>query len=918
MAHRSAGEKRSGDPSAQETTSVKAMGLLGETGTGGNVACIDSKDGKIVRIRPLHYDWKYPESQLYPWRIEARGSSIEPPMKSLLPPHSLAYKKRVYSPNRILYPLKRVDWDPEGAPGSTGPGGRNPQNRGQSGYVRISWDEATDIVARELERVIKDHGPEAVLAQCDGHGETKIVHPSHACNLQLLNHLGGYTLQTRNPDSWEGWYWGAKHAWGMDPLGLEDQTNIYYDVANNTELLLCWGGDPETTSWGWAGQMTSRICYWFTELGIKQVYICPDLNYGAAVHADKWIPILPNTDAALRLALAYMWITEGTYDKEYVSTHTYGFEEFEAYVLGEEDGTPKTPQWASEKTGVPSRIIKALARRWAGHRTSIAHMMGGGSIRGPYSSEPARLEVLLLAMQGLGKPGCHQLLWGILIFGDPPRSLAHANPMYAYRGTAIPQQTALGHGISVEELESRYENYQGREVLAGRVVPPIRRPTDGVPHPELVPKQIIPKDRIHDALLNSPITWQGTTLWAETVEDQFVEYRYPAEGCSEVRMIWTDSPCWITCWNDSNSYMRALRSEKIEFILAQHPWMENDCRFADLILPVSTKLEQDDIGVDGTGGQFDTMFIEDRCADPRGESVSDYEVVAAIADKLGLLEEYTEGKTTEERRRFGFENSGVADLISYDELKDKKYFMVPVDPDWKPSPPPMRGFYEDPEKCSLKTPSGKIEFFSQNLAKYFPDDLERPPVPHWIERGESHDERVSSERAKQYPLLLMSNHGRWRIHAQLDDINWFHEIETGKVKGPDGYLYEPCWMHPTDAESRGIADGDVVDVHNERGHVLCGAYVTERMMPGVAYVDHGARHDPVLVGEWDRGGAINTISPHKVLSKNATGMASSGYLVEVAKVDLDKLRRKYPEAFRRPYHESSGLTLERVLVESEQ
>ena len=83
-------------------------------------------------------------------------------------------------------------------------------------------------------------------------------------------------------------------------------------------MLLFWGCDPETTPWGFDGQMASRLCYWFTELGIKSIYICPDLNYGAAVHADKWIPILPNTDAALQLAIAYIWITEETYDKEYV------------------------------------------------------------------------------------------------------------------------------------------------------------------------------------------------------------------------------------------------------------------------------------------------------------------------------------------------------------------------------------------------------------------------------------------------------------------------------------------------------------------------------------------------------------------------------------------------------------------------
>jgi trimethylamine-N-oxide reductase (cytochrome c) len=98
------------------------------------------KGGKILRIRPLHYDWKYPPEEFKPWKIEARGSVFEPYLKTLPPPFALAYKKRVYSPNRILYPLKRVDWDPKGL--------RNPENRGKSSYVRISWDEALDIIVR--------------------------------------------------------------------------------------------------------------------------------------------------------------------------------------------------------------------------------------------------------------------------------------------------------------------------------------------------------------------------------------------------------------------------------------------------------------------------------------------------------------------------------------------------------------------------------------------------------------------------------------------------------------------------------------------------------------------------------------------------------------------------------------------------
>ncbi len=126
------------------------------------------------------------------------------------------------------------------------------------------------------------------------------------------------------------------------------------------------------------------------------------------MHADKWIPILPNTDAALHLAIAHTWMVEGTYDKEYVATHVVGFDKFEDYVLGREDGIAKTPAWASEKCGVTEWTIKALAQEWARQITTVIHFYGGSYVRGPYSHEPARLEAYLLGMQGLGKPGVHQ------------------------------------------------------------------------------------------------------------------------------------------------------------------------------------------------------------------------------------------------------------------------------------------------------------------------------------------------------------------------------------------------------------------------------------------------------------------------------------------------------------------------------
>ncbi|MBP1765742.1 MAG: molybdopterin oxidoreductase, partial [Firmicutes bacterium] len=137
-------------------TYLKGLGFEGFA-IGSNTAEVDVKDGKILRIRPLNFTKEYKPEEFNPWQIRARGKVFKASMKSLLPPFSLVYKKRAYSPNRVLYPLKRIDWDPNGD--------RNTQNRGKSKFVRISWDEATDLIASELKRQYKEYGNYSILAQ---------------------------------------------------------------------------------------------------------------------------------------------------------------------------------------------------------------------------------------------------------------------------------------------------------------------------------------------------------------------------------------------------------------------------------------------------------------------------------------------------------------------------------------------------------------------------------------------------------------------------------------------------------------------------------------------------------------------------------------------------------------------------------
>ena len=835
-------------------------------GIGANLATVDVKDNRILRVRPFKYDAAYSVDHLKPFRLEHEGKVFEEPLHSLIPPTSVAYKKHAFSRNRIPYPLIREDWDPEGD--------RHPETRGISKYRRISWDEATDIIAKEVKRQYDVHGAGSILVQQDGHGETKIVHPCHGAMVKLLELLGGSTLQARQPDSWEGWYWGAKHTWGTEPLGQGYDQNLLFDITKNTKMLLYWGCDNETTTWGWASQMPSRLSYWFTDCGITSVAIAPDLNYSAAVHADKWIPVYPNTDLALQFAIAYVWMTEGLYDKDYLETHSVGFDWLEYETLGKGDGIPKTPEWAEPLCGVPARTIKALARKWHKEATTTCHCNGGSFIRSCYSHEPARMEAALLTMQGLGKPGRNFMkfiewnLYGVDAF----------NPM--------------------PPCEEDFESWGGYN---GALLDGCER---------FIPKTLIPEG----IMATEPIKWHGHVICSMPTEDQFEEFQFPREGEPFLHMIWSDTPCWSTCWNGGNEYLKALRSENLEFVLLQHPWFENDAHFADIVLPVTSRFEVRDVGIDHSCGVWNTIVHADQCVEPYGEAKSDWECVCAVAEKLGLLEEYTGGRDVEDCIRATFDGARDTMPLAYEEWLEKGYYPSPTREGWEDLPAGFHNFCVDPEHFPLQTPSGKVEFYSTRLAENFPDDQERTPYPHYIAATERFHEYREDPKAQEYPYLLVSNHPRWRVHANFDDNPWLREIETCKVVGPDGYAYEPVWVNPVDARELGVGAGDVVKVVNDRGWTMGGVYVTERIRPGVVYQDHGSRIDPIVPGESDRAGANNLIAPKECTSANCAGEVTSGFLVGIEKADVFALAREYPEAFGRTFQADEGPDIDNWLV----
>ncbi len=864
----------------EETSSLKACCIGGK---GGCPAVVDVKNNKIVRIRPLHYDEKYTEDELSntKWEYTYNGVTFKSRDRSNITYFDVGYKKRIYSPNRVPYPLKRVDWEPGGDPEKI-----NPQNRGISKYKRISWDDAIEIVASEIKRIHDTYGVFGILLQGEnGHHESKYIHQPAGEHKMLLGKAGGFTREVRNADSWEGWYWGATHVWGLGFAGIVSgapaietirDTQMLINVSDRESMQMCEGSEE------------SLEFRFITDIGKEQIFITPDLTYTGATHATKWIPVKCNTDSALYLAVMYTWIEEGTYDQEYLDTHCVGFdaddmpeghdskENLKDYILGTYDGIPKSPEWASPLCGVSEWTIKALAHNWANKTTGIFKSLWCG-MRGAYGHEPARLQIYAMAMQGLGKPGT-----------------GHVD-------TAFP--TTEG-------------SLKLRNICRARKYIFIDQP------------QKIPRTMVADAIVNGTYeSWGNTEIYA-AAEDQFVKYSYPideADGGTEIHMIWSEKVCNTACWENGYHYIEAVRNPKIECYIANHQWLENDVMFSDIILPLSTLYEEDDMG-----GGNGVLFHAPPCIQHVGEGKSDYEIALLVAKKLeeyggqyeGLYEGCSEGKSIEDWKRNLHSMTMLEDLCSYEQLVEKGYFCAPMSDIsvWEAKTNGFKKFYEDPDTNALATPTGKIEIYSARLAEKFPDDKERGPLAKWVRGGPEsegwhNDEAPEGDRGELYPLIMMSPHPRWRHHVQADDITWIREIPTCKIKGYDGYLYEPIWLNTIDAEARGIKNGDIVKIYNDRGIVLGGAFVTERICPGAARQDHGARIDLITDGI-DRGGSNNLICPNKGLSAKCRGTSSGSFLVQVEKLSGEEMqdwREKYPDAFIKDYDSASGLRATRCI-----
>jgi biotin/methionine sulfoxide reductase len=357
----------------------------------------------------------------------------------------------------------------------------------------------------------------------------------------------------------------------------------------------------------------------------------------------------------------------------------------------------------------------------------------------------------------------------------------------------------------------------------------------------------------------------------------------PGDGCQfngrwiefpDVRLIYWAGGNPFHHHQDLNRLLRAWR--KPETIIVHEPWWTPIARHADIVLPATTTLERNDIGVNGRDRFIMAM---QQAVPPQGQAMSDFAIYTALSERLGIKDAFTEGRDEMAWLRHLYEDNrariaklGIA-IADFDAFWARGHAEMPPAPEGEEFTL-LKRFRDDPAGAPLQTPSGRIELFSDAIASFAYDDC--PGHPTWLEPREW----LASPLAARYPLHLLSPQPATRLHGQMDQGR---VSQAAKIKGR-----EPVLINPTDAEARGIKAGDIVRLFNDRGQCLAGAELSDELRPGVVSLATGAWFDlerPGVAGSLEIHGNPNVLTRDQGASQLSQCASAQSCLVEIARWD---------------------------------
>ena len=750
-----------------------------------------------------------------------KDTELEPQLRACL--RGRSYRQRLYSAERLLYPMLRVG------------------ERGEGRFKRVSWDHALNVVVEKMLMIREKYGQTALLDQSYAGASYGVLHRSDQIEGLLGRFLGMFGCRTNSwsVPSYEGTACSSRLTFGTTEDGNED------DAFAHSKLVIMWGWNPAYTFHGGNTFYYLRLA---KQRGCKFVLVDPQYTDSAAAYDAWWIPVRPNTDAAMMAGMAYYIFYNNLQDQEFINYFCQGMdqntmpdwargqESFKDYILGVSDGEPKTPEWASRICGVPAEDIKKLAHMYATTKPAALRASWAPG-RNAYGEQYSRMAAALQAMTGnIGKlGGCAE---------------------------------GMGKAWSAESIAYPYDEFANVWFAA------------------------IKSDTWAHCVLNYPdVKREEVGLWPR---DDHLDGVIP-----NIKGIFWQGSDWFNQLTNINKEIEAIK--KLELVVCMDSTITPSGIWSDVLLPVSTHFERHDVALPWYKGHY--YIHRPKVIEPLGESKTDLQIFTELAYRIDPR--FGPNYNPRATRDYFFHNDDVDEAylshwwnervmkhqhvtMSWDEFKKRGVYKFILKE-------PHVAFRDQIYKGKpFKTPSGKIEILSTELAhvrdwrttKY---GYHMPSIPKWVEPWEW----LGHKRARKYPYHMVTPHPRWRTHTIFNNCSWLRETYEQEIT-----------INASDARKLGVKTGDIVEAWNDRGKIVVPVYVTERCMPGVVVVHEGAWMDLDEDGV-DRAGNPDFLT--KDDPSPAGAFAYNTILVDIKKTDLphrpgwDKLGTSRSYVFRRDF-----------------
>ncbi|AKL94355.1 anaerobic dimethyl sulfoxide reductase chain A [Clostridium aceticum] len=782
-----------------EVSAAEADSILSKKGEWVSAACWHNcggrclnkayvVDGVVIRQKT---DDTHPDSIDFPQqRACARGRS---------------QRKQVFGADRLKYPMKRKHW---------APGGGQKELRGKDQWVRISWNEALDIVSSETTRIKESYGNQSIYLVHGADGRSGEMRAPFAL-------YGGYVEKygSRSRGAW---------ARAMQPImGIHQKQHALNDRMDilNAKLIVLWGNNPAWNSGSYAMNNLLRA----KEAGIKIISIDPFYNTTASVLADEFIPIRPATDTPMLLAIAYVLITEDSPEKplidwDFLNRCTVGFdsehmpqgadpkENFKDYVLGTYDNQPKTPEWASEICGTPADKIRSFANELGSTKPATV-LFGWNSARIEKGQHVCLAQTTVGAMTGnMGiAGGCFSC--------SAQEPSTNGGPALVRAGSTGVSE--LENPLKQPKLSSA-EHWDA--ILTGKY-------TDGVGAKKDIDVRMIYHS--HSSTLNQTNN-ANKGIKAHRKVEFVVTNQYvlnPNAAYSDIVLPIT------TMWERFGNVTAGNRETLIWARKVIEPLFESKDDYW-IAKELGKRWGIDSLQIQHISDE-QIIFNQIAGAQVIKPDNSGYEPLVTITD--------------DDIKAWGVEGKPQIGRITLDEFKEKGIYQVERKKDDKFVYIHNKKFRENPEENPLSTKSGKIEIHCQELAdmvtkagwnKGNPIAIYEPATHGYEATFKNWNKKIKG----RYPLQLCSIHGQRQTHSVMGNVPWLREA----------FPYE-LYMNTIDAKARGFSEQDVVRVFNEHGSLLRRLHITERVMPGVVLLPQGSWIEIDDNGNC-RGGSANMLT----------------------------------------------------------